>query len=213
MMLSEDEERDLIRRAQRGDRAARDRIWVAFHQYAVAEALRQARRRGADPDEAESEAAIAIPDAIDRFDLRRNARFSTYLAERLAGTATTLIRRQRRQRVFDPARFRPERPVAEHEDDKPPPGCFWSPKALAWAKRRRRRNDRLIIKWLWLDARPKSQAEIARKLGISRSAVCQRRRMLMTEIRRIDQNAIFEQCLRGESLNSFSGLGYIDDEF
>ena len=67
-MLSKDQERDLIRRAQRGDHAARDGIWVAFHQFAVAEARRLALQKATDPDEAEGEAAAAIPEAIDRFD-------------------------------------------------------------------------------------------------------------------------------------------------
>jgi DNA-directed RNA polymerase specialized sigma subunit len=200
-MLSKDQERDLIRRAQRGDHAARDGIWVAFHQFAVAEARRLALQKGTDPDEAEGEAAAAIPEAIDRFDLRRDVRFSTYLAQRLAGTTTTLARTERRQTRFDTAQFQPGRPVPEHQEDKPSPGRFWSPKALAWAKRVRRRNDRLIIKWLWFDARPKSQAEIARQLGISRSAVCQRRCVLINRIRMIDPRAIFEQQVRRKSLN------------
>lgn len=37
-MLSRREEIEFIRRAQRGDHGARDRLWVAFHEYAVAEA-------------------------------------------------------------------------------------------------------------------------------------------------------------------------------
>src|SRR5690348_7503284 len=125
MMLSTDQERDLIRRAQRGDDAARDRLWVVFHRLAVAEGRRLALAKGADPDEAEGAAAIAIPEAIDRFDLRRNVRFSTYLAQRLTGTTTTLARTERRQTRFDTAQFQPGPPVPEHQDDKPPPGCFW----------------------------------------------------------------------------------------
>ncbi len=211
-MLSEEQERELIRCAQQGDRAARDRIWVAFHEFAVAQARRLAQRKGVDPDEAESEAALAIPEAIGRFDLRRGVRFSTYLAERLAGATTRVARQQRRDTVFDTARYQPEPPVAEHEEERPGPGGFWSPKAITWAKRVRRRNDRLIIKWLWLDTRPKTQAEIARKLGISRSAVCQRRRVLMKRIQQIDPSAIFDQHLRDHSLNTIPAIGYMDDD-
>ena len=129
-MLSEKQERELIRCAQQGDRAARDRIWVAFHGFAVAQARRLAQRKGVDPDEAESEAALAIPEAIGRFDLRRGVRFSTYLAERLAGATTRVARQQRRDTVFDTARYQPEPPVAEHEEERPGPGRFWSPKAI-----------------------------------------------------------------------------------
>jgi RNA polymerase sigma factor (sigma-70 family) len=211
-MLSAEQERELIRCAQQGDRAARDRIWVAFHEFAVAEARRLARRKGVDRNEAESEAALAIPEAIDRFDLRRCVRFSTYLAERLAGATTRAARQQRRNTVFDTAQYRPERLVSEHQEEKPAPGRFWSPKAITWAKRVRRRNDRLIIKWLWLDARPKTQAEIARKLGISRSAVCQRRRVLMNRIQQIDPRAMFDQYLRGHSLNTFPAIGYVNHD-
>jgi hypothetical protein len=96
----------------------------------------------------------------------------------LPAPQTRAARQQRRKTAFDTAQYRPERLVSEHQEEKPAPGRFWSPKAITWAKRVRRRNDRLIIKWLWLDARPKTQAEIARQLGISRSAVCQRRRVL-----------------------------------
>ncbi len=62
------------------------------------------------------------------------------------------------------------------------------------------------------DARPKTQAEIARKLGISRSAVCQRRRMLMKRIQRIDPTALFQQPLRVSSLNTFWDFGYIGND-
>ncbi len=211
-MLSEEQERELIRCAQQGDRAARDRIWVAFHEFAVAQARRLAQRKGVDPDEAESEAALAIPEAIDRFDLRRCVRFSTYLAERLVGATTRAARQQRRNTVFDTAQYRPDRLVSEHQEEKPALGRFWSSKAITWAKRVRRRNDRLIIKWLWLDARSKTQAEIARKLGISRSAVCQRRRVLMKRIQQIDPSAIFDQHLRDHSLNTIPAIGYMDDD-
>lgn len=193
-MLSRQEELALIRQARRGDPSARDRLWIMFHDYAVAEARRLALQKATDPDEAEGEAALAILEAMDRFDLRCKVRFSTYLAQRLRGSVTELARRQQRGRVFDTARYQPGKPTPEHRPPKPPPSFFWSPKALVWAKTRvRRRNDRMIVKWLWFDAEPKSQAEIARKLQISRSAVCQRRRLLISRIRRLDPRAPFEQ--------------------
>ena len=86
-MLSHREEVDLIRRAQRGHRAARDRLWVIFHEFAVAEARRLVARKRVYLDEAESEAAVAILAAIDGFYLRRKLRFSTYLAT-CAGSGT-----------------------------------------------------------------------------------------------------------------------------
>ena len=68
----------------------------------------------------------------------------------------------------------------------------------------------MIVKWLWLDRQPKMQAEIARRLRISRSAVCQRRRILMKLILGIDQNTSFDQYLTRESLNLEKVDFYID---
>lgn len=59
----------------------------------------------------------------------------------------------------------------------------------------------MIVKWLWLDHHPKTQAEVARRLGISRSAVCQRRRILMKLILQIVPDTLFDQDLREELLN------------
>src|SRR4029077_14298188 len=145
--------------------------------FALAECRKQARLTKLAADIAEGEAAFAIPEAIRRFDLRRHLRFSTYLAHRLRGAITASAREELRSSIFDTAQHRPamaEEP-AEWSDTQPrAAGDFWSPQVIRWARRRRRRNDRMIVKWLWLDRQPKTQAEIARRLGISRSAVCQR---------------------------------------
>jgi DNA-directed RNA polymerase sigma subunit (sigma70/sigma32) len=203
--LSESEERELIRRAKAGDDGARNRLWEAFFSFAVAECRKQAELTELDADIAEGEAALAIPEAISRFDLRRHTRFSTYLAHRLRGAVTAARREHRRASIFDKAEFFPDKPEppAELSEIRPrPAGDFWSPQVIRWARRRRRRNDRLIVKWLWLDRQPKTQAEVARRLGISRSAVCQRRRILMTAIRQIAPATIFDQQLTREPLNT-----------
>ena len=70
-------------------------------------------------------------------------------------------------------------------------------------------HDRMIIKWLWLDSEPKTQAEVARRLGISRSAVSQRRQFLMKLIRAMEPNAVFEQRLREKLLNTEENDFYI----
>jgi DNA-directed RNA polymerase specialized sigma subunit len=90
--LSESEERELIRRAKAGDDGARNRLWEAFFPFAVAECRKQAELTNLDADIAEGEAALAIPEAIIRFDLRRHNRFSTYLAYRLRGAITAASR-------------------------------------------------------------------------------------------------------------------------
>ena len=202
--LSESEERELIRRAKTGDNGARNRLWEAFFPFAVAECRKQAELTNLDADTAESEAALAIPEAIIRFDLRRHKRFSTYLAHRLRGAITAARREHLRSSIFDKAEYFPDKPEtpAEWSEIPPPAGDFWSPHVIRWARRRCRRNDRLIIKWLWLDRQPKTQAEVARRLGISRSAVCQRRRILMKWILQIAPNTVFNQDLRRESLNT-----------
>ena len=200
--LSEGEERALIRRAKAGDDRARNCLWEAFFSFALAECRRQAKRAKLDADIAEDEAALTIPDAIARFDLRRGNRFSTYLAHRLRGAITAAARENRRSSVFDKAQYRPEKAQPASDIELRPAGDSWSPRVLGWARRRRRRNDRLIVKWLWLDREPKTQAEIARRLRISRSAVCQRRQILMKAILRIEPNTPFDHVVRGETLNT-----------
>jgi len=203
--LSESEERELIRRAKAGDDGARNRLWEAFFPIAVNECRKQAELTNLDADIAEGEAALAIPEAISRFDLRRHTRFSTYLAHRLRGAITAATREHRRSSIFDKAQYFPDKPEAPAEWSEiqlRPAGDFWSPQVIRWARRHRRRNDRMIIKWLWLDRQPKTQAEVARRLGISRSAVCQRWRILMKSILEIAPNTIFDQYLRRESLNT-----------
>lgn len=208
--LSLIEERDLIRRAKAGDNTARDLLWKAFYSLAVAECRKLARSTNLPADIAEGEAALAIPETIKRFDLRRRVRFRTYLAHRLRGAITSATRQELRSSVFDMAQYRPDKqedPAEWSATQPPPPGAFWSPQVIRWLRCRRRRNDRMIVKWLWLDPEPKTQAEIARRLRISRSAVCQRRQFLIKSIRLIDPNTIFDQQLTSKSLNSD------DDEF
>jgi DNA-directed RNA polymerase specialized sigma subunit len=210
--LSESEERSLIRRAKAGDNIARDLLWKAFFAFAVAECGKQARSMKLPADIAEGEAAEAIPAAIRRFDLRRRVRFSTYLARRLRGAITSAARKELRSSIFDKAQYRPEKAEepAEWSETQPPPGDFWSPQVIRWARRRRRRNDRMIVKWLWLDPEPKTQVEISRRLGISRSAVCQRRQTLIKSILRIEPNTIFEQRLTQKSLNTEEDDFYVE---
>ena len=78
-MLSADEERRLLRAWQDlADRRARDRLVLAFAPLAVSVARRSGPRAGeVDPDLVQ-QANIGLMKAADRFDLRRDIRFSTY---------------------------------------------------------------------------------------------------------------------------------------
>jgi hypothetical protein len=51
---------------------ARDHLWEAFFPFAVTECRKQAELMNLEPDIAEGEAALAIPKAIERFDLRKS---------------------------------------------------------------------------------------------------------------------------------------------
>jgi len=212
--LNESEERELIRRAKAGDDGARNRLWEAFFPFALAECRKHAELMNLDPDIAEGEAALAIPEAIERFDLRRHNRFSSYLTHRLRGAVTAAMRGHRRSSIFDTADYHPdkvEEPAERSEIQPRSASDFWPPQVVRWVRRRRRRNDRMIVKWLWFDRPPKTQAEIARRLGISRSAVCQRRRIMMKLILRIAPDAVFDHDLRRKSLNTAEDMFYILD--
>jgi RNA polymerase sigma factor (sigma-70 family) len=203
--LSKSEEWELIRRAKAGDDGARNQIWEAFLPYAMAECRKQAQLTKLAADIAEGEAALAIPEAIERFDLRRHLRFSTYLVHRLRGAITAAAREELRSSIFDKTQYYPgkaEEPAEWSETQPRSAGDFWPPQVIRWARRRRRRNDRMIVKWLWLDRERKTQAEIARRLGISRSAVCQRRQTLMKSILQIAPNILFDEDIRRKPLNA-----------
>jgi RNA polymerase sigma-32 factor len=78
-MLERDPERALLERAQRGDRASRDHL-VTSHLRLVASIARRNVRRGTSIEDAVNEGVLGLLEAIDRFDVTRDNRFSTYAA-------------------------------------------------------------------------------------------------------------------------------------
>lgn len=76
-MLERDEERELLLRAKSGDQRARDRIVMSHLRMVVATAKRRARGSVA-LDDLVQEGVLGLLEAIDRFDVQRDVRFSTY---------------------------------------------------------------------------------------------------------------------------------------
>ena len=113
---------------------------------------------------------------------RKNCRFATHLGHQIRGYVTKLKRFEERGSSEPAKRAKKEKAPNKWEqrvsDMAGPVSKFWPPEAVEYAKRIRRKNDRMIAKWLWLDYPPKRQSDIARRLNISRSAVNQRRNVL-----------------------------------
>src|SRR5437763_7457831 len=103
--------------------------------FALTECRKQADLANLDADIAEGEAALAIPEAISRFDLRRQTRFSTYLAHRLRGAITAATREHRRSSIFDKAQYFPNQqgtPAEWSETQPRSAGDLWSPQVNPW---------------------------------------------------------------------------------
>jgi len=100
-MLERNPEKDLIERAQRGDRTARDRL-VVSHLRLVASIARRSSRRGTSLEDAMHEGVLGLIEALERFDVERDNRFSTYasywIRDRIARYA-----RESRQMVRAPS--------------------------------------------------------------------------------------------------------------
>ena len=86
-LLGADEERELIRLAQSGDRAARDRLIGSNTRLVVSIAQSHFRHgSGLDLDDLVGAGCLGLCVAVDRFDLAKSVRFATY--------ATWWIRRE-----------------------------------------------------------------------------------------------------------------------
>lgn len=75
--LSAEEERELIRRAQAGDEAARDRL-IRCNLRLVLGLSMKLRRYGVPIAELMSEGTLGLMEAVGRFDVSRELRFATY---------------------------------------------------------------------------------------------------------------------------------------
>lgn len=78
MMLSAEEEHDIVTRAQAGDRRARERLVLAFRPMVEKEVRAIMRQSPRIAEDATQEAFAGLVRAIDKFDTSRGLRFSTY---------------------------------------------------------------------------------------------------------------------------------------
>ena len=76
-LLTAAEERDLIQKAQAGDRAARDRVLLA-NQGLVWSIARRHASLGVEPDDLAQAGNIGLMRAVEKFDTSRGLRFTTY---------------------------------------------------------------------------------------------------------------------------------------
>lgn len=89
-VLTAGQERELARRIQRGDRAAKDRLVRSHLRLVVAIARRYPRHELSLPDLVQ-EGCVGLIRAAERFDCRRGCRFSTYAAWWIRGAITRAL--------------------------------------------------------------------------------------------------------------------------
>lgn len=82
--LREDEIRELIRAAQEGDEKARDKI-LRHNLALVWHVVKRFRGRGREKDDLFQVGCIGLLKAVDRFDLERGVKFSTYAVPSISG--------------------------------------------------------------------------------------------------------------------------------
>lgn len=185
ILLTKDEERSLVKRAKDGDREAWNDLFKKFHPFIKKRIMNYSRKFALDIEDLEQEAFFCIILASHRFDLRRKTRFSTLLSKTMEAWFSRLSRQEQHVRLSRSWFEADIRWMYKKGKENRQIYIPWEPAALDWpeearrfAKRFARRSDRLIAKWLWMDCPPLPQAEIARRLGVSRSAVTQRRHKL-----------------------------------
>ncbi|MEO0214945.1 MAG: sigma-70 family RNA polymerase sigma factor, partial [candidate division WOR-3 bacterium] len=76
--LSPEEERELILKAKRGDKAARDRVIKSNVRFVVAKAKMLSRDSGVPVEDLISEGILALYDAFENFNPQKNVRFLSY---------------------------------------------------------------------------------------------------------------------------------------
>lgn len=90
-VLEEAETKELLKKAQSGDREARDKL-VRHNLKLVLKVVYRFRSSGYDLEELFQIGSIGLLKAVDNFDLTREARFSTYALPRIIGEIRSFLR-------------------------------------------------------------------------------------------------------------------------
>ncbi|HHW08809.1 MAG TPA: SigB/SigF/SigG family RNA polymerase sigma factor [Firmicutes bacterium] len=91
--LSPEETRLLIRRAQKGDLAARDRL-IKSNLRLVMSLVQRFSRRGAEADDLFQVGCLGLVSAIEHFNLEYEVRFSTYAVPRILGEIKRFLQKE-----------------------------------------------------------------------------------------------------------------------
>ena len=182
--LSEQEEADLVRRMLAGDREARN-VLVEHNLRLVAHLVKKFESTGEDVEDLISIGTIGLIKAINTFDPRRRTRLATYAARCIENEILMYLRATRRTRsevrLFDPIGSDGEGNEVTLIDILGTDPDTVSERVEAEVERERLSRTLARLSWRerWvlqmryglLDGIRKTQRDVSRKLGISRSYV------------------------------------------
>jgi RNA polymerase sigma factor (sigma-70 family) len=218
VLIDPTQEADSVARAQAGDIAARDYLLEKYFSFAVAQCRYHGTRKNLDRDDAESEASLAILDAIARFDPSRGSNFRTYLAHRCRGAVTSAAREEAKSKTIDVTKrpaFKKPRPFNQWEWKVAKLGRqvadYWPQEAVRWIRKLPRHNDRIIARNIWLRYPPMRPASVARRLKVSRSAVTQRIRWLKLNLQEKFKITFFGEYVMRNPLNEIWDFAIYDE--
>ncbi|MBX6350493.1 MAG: RNA polymerase sporulation sigma factor SigK [Clostridia bacterium] len=182
--LSREEEADCLGRLRAGDAAARARL-IEHNMRLVAHVVKKYESSGEDPEDLISIGAVGLIKAIETYDPAKGTRLATYAARCIENEVLMALRAARKSRgeVFLQEPIGKDRdgdeialidvladdaePVAERAERKIEAEALW--RSLSALDARERRI--LALRYGLVGGRPRTQQEIARILGISRSYV------------------------------------------
>ncbi len=90
-ILTEDEKTELLKKAQRGDHLAREKL-ITGNLRLVLSVIQSFQNRGENPDDLFQVGCIGLIKAVDNFDLSQEVRFSTYAVPLVIGEIRRFLR-------------------------------------------------------------------------------------------------------------------------